>query len=346
MLISNIIGCFVYSIILTLLINYICFKVNFLIYKPLEIHKDKFKSKIIISGGLIAFFYVYSIYLIFPHIINLEIFSILSIFIFIVGIMSDLKNFSAIVRLILISMISIIYLWQTNTYITDFKFEIINDIFDSNIFIAILFTTTCLIILINGYNFIDGVHGLTILHAILSIILFNYFIFFILEEQISFDSISILLPTLIVLYFQNIRKKIFLGDSGSYYLASIIGLMIINQTLNKDYSYPYVYASILIYPAFEVFFSIFRKIYFKKNPLSPDREHLHHLLKNYLEKEKKISFDKASILTGLIINIFVFLFGLICIHFYNHKYILINNIFLFCFIYLMFYFWIYRKLKV
>ena len=29
---------------------------KFLIYKPLEVHKDKFKSKIIISGGLIAFF--------------------------------------------------------------------------------------------------------------------------------------------------------------------------------------------------------------------------------------------------------------------------------------------------
>ena len=40
--------------------------------------------------------------------------------------MSDLKNFSAIVRLILISMISIIYLWQTNIYIIDFKFEIRN----------------------------------------------------------------------------------------------------------------------------------------------------------------------------------------------------------------------------
>ena len=54
MLIRNIIGCFVYSIILTLLINYICYKINFLIYKPLEIHKDKFKSKIIISGGILT----------------------------------------------------------------------------------------------------------------------------------------------------------------------------------------------------------------------------------------------------------------------------------------------------
>ncbi len=343
MFIGNMIGCFIYSIILTLLINYFCLKTKFLIYNPSEIHKEKFENQIFTSGGLIIFAYICSIYLVFPEMIDTNVFNILSMLILFIGLMSDLKNLSAVFRLILISLVSIIYLSQTNIYILDFNFETINDLLDSNIFIAILFTTICLIILINGYNFIDGVHGLVILHTIFSIVLFYYFIFFILDQKIALDTFLILIPILIILLIQNIRKNLFLGDSGSYLLASIVGLMIINQTIIKDYSFPYVYACILIYPAFEVFFSIIRKLYFKKNPLNPDRRHLHQLLKNYLENKKKINSDLASIFSGLIINIFVFIFGLISIQFYNFKYILICNIFIFGFIYIIFYFWLFKK---
>ena len=269
----------------------------------------------------------------------------LTIFVFFIGLFSDLKNLSASLRLLLISILSIFFIWITNNYILDFQFELINDLLDSNILLAIIFTTICFIILVNGYNFIDGVHGLTILHTIVTLFLLFYFYYFILNQKIYVLNLLYLIPILVVVYYLNIKEKIFLGDSGSYYLASIVGLIIIEQSSKENYSHPYVYACILIYPAFEVFFSIFRKFYIKKNPLNPDRKHIHHLLKNYLQIFEKFSHQKASIISGLIINILILVFGFISIHFYQNKYILIFNIILFSVLYTIFYFIIYNKCK-
>ena len=281
MISENIIGYSIYSILVSFITNFVCIKFNKLIYNPKENHKEKFKKKIIVSGGLIIFIYINTIYFFFQKSPDFELFYLLTFFIFFIGLFSDLKNLSASLRLLLISILSIFFIWITNNYILDFQFELINDLLDSNILLAIIFTTICFIILVNGYNFIDGVHGLTILHTIVTLFLLFYFYYFILNQKIYVLNLLYLIPILVVNYYLNIKEKIFLGDSGSYYLASIIGLIIIEQSTKEIYSHPYVYACILIYPAFEVFFSIFRKFYIKKNPLNPDRKHLHHLLKNY-----------------------------------------------------------------
>ena len=60
--------------------------------------------------------------------------------------------------------------------------------------------------------------------------------------------------------------------------------IIIDQTNIEKMSNPYLYANLLIYPSFEIFFSIFRKLLFKNNPLKPDQEHLHQLLLLYYLK--------------------------------------------------------------
>ena len=345
MISENILGYSIYSILVSLITNFVCIKFNKLVYNPKENHKEKFKEKIIVSGGLIIFIYINTIYFFFQKSSDLELFYLLTIFIFFIGLFSDLKNLSASLRLLLISILSIFFIWITKNYILDFKFELINDFLDSNILLAIIFTSICFIILVNGYNFIDGVHGLTILYTIVTLFLLSYFYYFILNQKIFVLNLLYLIPILVVVYFLNIKEKIFLGDSGSYYLASIIGILIIEQSTKEDYSHPYVYACILIYPAYEVFFSIFRKFYLKKNPLSPDRMHLHHLLKNFLQISKKLSHQKASIISGIIINILILVFGFISIHFYQNKYILIFNIILFSALYTIFYFILYKKYK-
>ena len=216
---------------------------------------------------------------------------------------------------------------------------------DNNILVAVIFTSLCIVILINGFNFTDGVHGLTILYAISTILLFNYFIYFILDYEFILNNCILLIPILFAIYILNIKEKLFLGDSGSYFLAAVIGIMIINTTTNKNYSYPYVYACLLIYPCFEVFFSIIRKFYNNKNPLNADRKHLHHLLQYYFINNNNIKNNLKKIASGLLINIFVFLFGLISVYFYQNKYILIFNIFIFIFIYLISYYFLYKKMN-
>ena len=74
------------------------------------------------------------------------------------------------------------------------------------------------------------------------------------------------------------KAKIFLGDSGSYLIGSLVALNVIyTNNLNPTIS-SFFYCILLFYLFFEVFFSFFRKIYQNKSPVFPDDSHLHMLI--------------------------------------------------------------------
>ena len=115
-------------------------------------------------------------------------------------------------------------------------------------------------------------------------------------------------------------------------MGCILAIYIIRITNIDEYSYPYLYANFLIYPAFEVFFSIFRKISINKSPYGPDNQHLHQLLQGFFVR-KNVNLKKAKIISGISINISVIIFSMIAISFYENKYFLILNIFSFAIFY-------------
>ena len=92
-----------------------------------------------------------------------------------------------------------------------------------------LFTTLCLVTVINAYNFIDGIDGLCS-----SIFLIPLsFIIFILFNQSRFNEIELFLTLFIIVYFfdykfrfYKIIKNIF-GDNGSTFLGFILGCFLI-----------------------------------------------------------------------------------------------------------------------
>ena len=69
-----------------------------------------------------------------------------------------------------------------------------------------------------------------------------------------------------------------LGDAGAYTLSFFVGFLIIKcHNFNPNIS-PYFFITLLWYPCFENLFSIIRKIKSKFSPLTPDNNHLHHLI--------------------------------------------------------------------
>ena len=141
----------------------------------------------------------------------------------------------------------------------------------------------CFLVLINGSNFIDGNNGISlgyfliIFLTILNLIEKN-FIFY--EEIFIISFISIL----IILLIFNLFNQLYLGDSGVYLLSIFSGYVLIDLFLqNKDIS-PYFVVNIFWYPAFEILFSLIRKIKSKYSPLMPDTTHLHQLLFFFYQK--------------------------------------------------------------
>ena len=107
------------------------------------------------------------------------------------------------------------------------------------------------------------------------------------------------------LLFNFPKAKIFLGDGGSYLFGALTSLNVIyTNNFNPDVS-SFFYCILLFYLFFEVFFSFFRKLYFKKSPFLPDRLHLHMLI--FFRLKNTINPEKSNYLNSLLINFVFFL---------------------------------------
>ena len=320
-----------------------CKKFNFLVenssyssHKTLGLEN---RSPIIIGGLfiLITLSFFHSIVS-----INLKIALILIIFL---GLLSD-KNIlpNPKTRLIFQMLILLSIVFVENLSIKDLRFELMNSLLTNNVF-NIFFTVFCLAVLLNGSNFLDGLNGLIsgyYLVIILSIlILKNLYPEIIVVDQIFLE---ILLYILIIFLIFNLFGLVYLGDSGSYALALLVGTYLINFNSLNNFISPYYIAIMLWYPSFENLFSLVRRLIVKKNVSNADNYHLHQLVFLFL-KSKKFFNKKILNSTSSMIIILFNLPAIIIANFYATKsmpllIILTINIFF----YLLFYYFLFKNL--
>lgn len=135
-----------------------------------------------------------------------------------------------------------------------------------------------------------------------------------------------------------------MGDSGSYLIGAILSYLLIKTSIStKSTIPPFFYACIAYYIFFEVIFSFFRKLIFeRKNPMFPDRKHLHMLIFTHLNK--KYSLIKANYKTGLYVNLF-YTTSLLPLIFFFKDFLLIKvYFFLLLIFYVLIYFFFYFKI--
>ena len=182
---------------------------------------------------------------------------------FILGLFSDLSVFnSAKKRFVLQILILFFFVYFSKLEITSTRINLIDN-FLENTYFNYFFTIFCLIVLINGSNFIDGLNSLLLVYLLLILcFLFKLDLLNIsnLVEQKEYGLFIIL----IFIIAMNFSNQLFLGDSGSYSLSFVTGVTLINiYNLNQQIT-PYFIILLLWYPCFENLFSIFRKIISKK----------------------------------------------------------------------------------
>ena len=285
-----------------------------------------------LTGGLFLILIFVIFFLKINIIIVLHLF-----FIYLLGVSSDIKSqIKPILRLFLQLLIVVSFVITNELNINHTRVLILDNIL-LNYYFNIIFVSFCILILINGTNFIDGLNGLVITYylSILTIIFYlksNYNL--ILNE----NYIGVLIFSLIFLLILNLSNKLFLGDSGSYVLGLFFGYFLISlYSLNGDLS-PFFIVLLLWYPCFEILFSIIRKFQLNKSPILPDKNHLHQLLYYFLSK--KLSFKKNIInnCTSLIINFYnIIIFAICTLNIYNSSFIIfltIVNIFIYIFFYI------------
>ncbi len=259
-----------------------------------------------LTGGIFLTFS--SCVLFYPH--N-NIFSLFLLLIFIVGFISDTNLLSSPkLRFLIQSIIIIFFVLLLDIKINTTNFIFLDLLLD-NIFFKHFFPVFCLLILINGSNFIDGLNGLMLGYFSLVVFLIFYFD---LDIYLEIDKTFLinLSIILIFLFISNINNKLFMGDSGSYVLSLICGYFLIRIHQSNPAISPYFIVLLLWYPCFENLFSILRKFTFKRSPIKADDNHFHQLVFFYIRKKigiKKLNPNNISSYLIILYNFLIFMIG-------------------------------------
>ena len=285
--------------LLILILNFLFNKKN-LLQSLTEDKHQKFveKKNIPLTGGIV-------IILSSLFIINFkfQIFYFIFIFIFIIGLLSDIKYLKSAKKRFLLQILTIfLFVVYYDLSISNVRVFFI-DFFLEYKFFSYIFVSFCLLIVVNGSNFIDGLNGLILGYysTIITVILYLG----LAENFYNLESFLInYLIVLIYLLIFNFMNKLYLGDSGSYFLGLVSGVLLIILYNNVKNISPFFIVLLLWYPCFENLFSILRKYKFSSSPLKADNKHFHQLLFNYLKKRFNYSNLFANNLSSILINLF------------------------------------------
>ncbi len=236
----------------------------------------------IIGGFILLLFSVFGIKLLIPTILA-----------FISGIFEDFNNsLSARTRLILQAIAAVFGIYLLNAIILYLGLGI-----HLPLWFGYLFTIFVIVGLMNAINIIDGFNGLASGITIVIIISFGY-IAYIQDNQELLKVIYIVLGSIFGFFLLVFPKgKIFLGDGGAYllgFIVAIVGIFLANKYSSVS---PWYVLAVLIYPVWEVAFSIVRKLSIGLSPLEPDGYHLHMLVYKHLVKSNPMASLFIVVLT-------------------------------------------------
>lgn len=150
-----------------------------------------------------------------------------------------------------------------------------------------LLSVCTIMVIINAFNLIDGINGLS--GSISTLISLVLGIWFILVDQIEFAIIAFALAGSVIAFlnYNFTPAKIFMGDTGSLLIGLICSILAIKfidihqsipDSIYAFKSAPAVAIGILILPLFDTLRVFVVRISKGRSPMSPDRNHIHHLL--------------------------------------------------------------------
>jgi UDP-GlcNAc:undecaprenyl-phosphate GlcNAc-1-phosphate transferase len=151
---------------------------------------------------------------------------------------------------------------------------------------------------------IDGMDGLSSGLAMISLMIFYYFL--------GYQSITIIILSILGFYFYNYPPaKIFLGDGGSYLIGFILYYYVLQMTNNFGYGGFFVSLVILGFFLTDLVWAFIRRILNSGKVFDGDKDHIYDKARNFFKKDR-------NVLTLMyLINI---VFGLFSVITWNFKY--------------------------
>lgn len=155
--------------------------------------------------------------------------------------------------------------------------------------VGILLTGFFVVYVINALNLIDGIDGLASGLSAIALIFFSY-VFITAGQYVYAMLTAATLGTLVPFFYYNVfgkaetHTKIFMGDTGSLTVGTILAFLSITVTRIPDADLPSGYNHLvlaiapILLPCLDVMRVFFHRMKRHKNPFLPDRCHIHHKL--------------------------------------------------------------------
>tara|TARA_Y100001970_G_scaffold250206_1_gene321717 strand:+ start:39680 stop:40711 length:1032 start_codon:yes stop_codon:yes gene_type:complete len=303
-------------VIISCLFSIFTFKKLNIVDKPDGIRKIH-KGEMPLGGGFTLFICSVLVYffLFNSNEVNPDLKSIfqVSLIVLILGLVDDIKPLLISVRLIIQILASWLVIIITDIYVKD-----LGDLFGlGNIYLGQLgipLTIFMIVGMCNAFNMIDGMDGLVgfvalVASASLGIIaIYNG-----ISHKVFFPSIALSIFLFFNLGLLGKRWKMFLGDSGAYWVGFILAWYLVALS-QQDIALIKASTALwfVLLPLIDALSTFLSRLYSKKQIFSGDRSHIHHmLLDSGLEKWKVL-------LIFLIISVFSGTFGVISV-FYEIK---------------------------
>ena len=235
--------------------------------------------------------------IIFDNTKSLTLFFFTSFSIFILGFLDDRFNYSANIKFFIISIIILmILLFDKDLIIQVIKFSFLNKEFYLSQY-SLLFTCFCFLVFLNAFNMFDGIN---LQSSLYSLTIFLCIIIFYIDLFLA----KVIIISLLGYSFLNYKNKTFLGDSGSLLISFIIGYIFIKLYNFQKINFADEVVIYMLVPGIDLIRLFFKRILIKKNPLTPDRFHLHHLLLLKYSYSKSLLILYGLITLPLIMNYF------------------------------------------
>jgi UDP-N-acetylmuramyl pentapeptide phosphotransferase/UDP-N-acetylglucosamine-1-phosphate transferase len=204
---------------------------------------------------------------------------------------------------------------------------------------SLLLTYFAVIVVINSFNLIDGIDGLAGSLGLLSTAIFGVYFLYVGMLPYAVIAFSLAGSLLAFLIFNFQPAKIFMGDTGSLLVGTINSILVIkfiNVANTSDVSFPIVASpavgfTILMVPLLDTLRVFGIRIFHRRSPFSPDRNHIHHLLLDRGFSHRAITFflvavnllvvtvvflERSLSCTVLIFSVFAIFFALIAVIYY------------------------------
>jgi UDP-GlcNAc:undecaprenyl-phosphate GlcNAc-1-phosphate transferase len=207
------------------------------------------------------------------------------IIIFLIGAKDDIDPMSPSKKFLGELFAAGILVFRANVRLTSlYGFFGINDLPEYASIVLSIFT---IIVIINAFNLIDGINGLSASLGLLITFVLGTWFYLVGSIEISIVAFALGGALVAFLKYNITPAQIFMGDTGALLLGLVCSILAIkfielhNDIQGSIYTFrsaPSIAIAILILPLFDTLRVFVLRVMEGKSPFEPDRKHIHHIM--------------------------------------------------------------------